>query len=358
MPFVNPPLLGSSIFLYRSEDDAEKGANWGGSGLLVGVESEVNTSRVYLYAVTNDHVATRCPVIRIVNSKSDAFVLSGVDSDWESHPNGDDVAIRALGAVPKGDYFYVRDDLLLSKADLSPEDYPHQVSPGDDCLMVGRYINSEHRQFDRPVLRFGNLAMLPEFVYQDLRSFDQESFLVEMRSHAGFSGSPVYVYYEEPGWRSVWIPDKPEPDVTGLAPEQAARVVAQAQNKHRQAVIDATLARNTSGMMGKTWLLGVDWGHLPVWDDVFDGNAKVGRMRVSTGMAAVVPAWKITELLNTKGARMTRDKTERHLAKQPEGAAALDVNEDDEFARFEDLTQKLVQVPKRELVEKRKEQAD
>jgi len=54
--------------------------------------------------------------------------------------------------------------------------------------MVGRYINQELRQFDRPVARFGNLAMLPEPIHQRERSFEQESFLVDMRSQAGFSG--------------------------------------------------------------------------------------------------------------------------------------------------------------------------
>jgi hypothetical protein len=102
--------------------------------------------------------------------------------------------------------------------------------------------------------------------------------------------------------------------------------------------------------MGKTWLLGIEWGHLPVWDDVFDGNRKIGRMQVSTGMAAVVPAWKLRNLLDKKEVEMARDKTEKKLA-------VLDTAGTDEFAEFEDLTRKLVQVPKREFDKKQKEES-
>jgi hypothetical protein len=288
VPFVMPGLLDSSIFLYGTERDANEGANWGGSGVLVGVPSQANPSRTHLYAVSNDHVIHACPVIRLVRVDGDPYVLPGTDADWHSHPNGDDIAVRSIGLVAGGEFSYVGDELLLSRADLSPKDRPHQVSPGDDCLMVGRYINQEFRQFDRPVVRFGNLAMLPERVYQVERSFEQESFLVDMRSHSGFSGSPVFVYYEEPGWRALPpLPDVPE---TNDPVEDA--------NARSKATAQRTDGYNLSGIIGKIWMLGIDWGHLPVWDDVFDGNEKIGRMRVSTGMAAVVPAWKLRDLLN------------------------------------------------------------
>jgi hypothetical protein len=313
---------------------------------LVGIPSKANPSRTHHYAVSNDHVIQSCPVIRFVDVHGKSYVLDGTADDWDSHPDGDDIAICSLGANAGGQVWCVGNDLLLSEADLNPEDRPYQVHPGDDCLMVGRFINHELRQFDRPVLRFGNLAALPEHVHQHERSFEQESFLVDMRSHAGFSGSPVFVYYEEPGWRRLpplaEVPKTDDP-------------VKDAQN-HVKALEQRTAGRDVSGVMSKTWLLGIDWGHLPVWDDVYDDDKlKIGRMRVSTGMAGVVPAWKLADLLNSKGASMARDKAEERLAKKDEGAAELDASKRDEFTEFEDLTRKLVQVPKREIDEKRKE---
>ena len=153
---------------------------------------------------------------------------------------------------------------------------------------------------------------------------------------------------------------RPEP-VPPPAPGQGASLEAleahiEALRVYGDAYRERVADRDLSGIMGRVWLLGIDWGHLPIWDDVFDGNRKIGRMRVSTGMAGVVPAWKLSDLLHKEEAvTMARDKTEKELAKREEGAASLDAQTEDEFAQFEDLTRKLVQVPKRELDEKRKE---
>ena len=86
MPFVFQGLLGTSIFLDGSERDATEGANWGGSGFLVGIPSHVNPSRTHLYAVTNDHVIHACPVIRLVGTDRTPYVLTGSDADWLPHP--------------------------------------------------------------------------------------------------------------------------------------------------------------------------------------------------------------------------------------------------------------------------------
>jgi hypothetical protein len=71
-------------------------------------------------------------------------------------------------------------------------------------------------------------------------------------------------------------------------------------------------------------------------------------------MAAVVPAWKIAELLTTvEGIVKPREQAEKDLAEQAQpnpNAAVLDSNlppaEASEFERFEDLTRQLVNTPK------------
>lgn len=340
MPFIPPGLLGTSIFLYGSERDATDGANWGGSGFLIGVSSRVNPShepfaRTHLYAVSNDHVIHRCPVIRLVKANGDPYVLPGTDADWQSHPAGDDIAIRSLGTVPGGQFWCFGAEIILSQTVIDQEG----IGPGDDCLMIGRYINPELRQFDRPAVRFGNLSMMPELINQPLRAFEQESFLVDMRSQPGFSGSPVVVYFEESGWRNLSpLPDEVEDDPVAKG----------------RAFEDRVTGRPLSGVVSTMWLLGIDWGHLPIFGDVFDGTKKVGRMSVSTGMAAVVPAWKLSDLLHEKGIIEARDKAEKELAELPEATAVPDASDVDGFAQFEDLTRNLIQVPKRELDGKRK----
>jgi hypothetical protein len=196
--------------------------------------------------------------------------------------------------------------------------------------MVGRYVNHEMRVFDRAVVRFGNVAMLPEVVWQEDRGYNQESFLVDMRSISGFSGSQVIVYYATTG--SVPIPDS-NVTLPGLDGER--------------------------DIIGNAWLLGVDWGHLPVGVDLKDkGKNVIGRMAVNSGMAGVVPAWKLGEILDQPKIRAAREKAEAEIlaARESSMGGVLDVLDEpsppEEFAAFEDLTDRLLRVPKKELDEK------
>jgi hypothetical protein len=210
-------------------------------------------------------------------------IFDGRDSDWIEHPDGDDVAIRPLGALPEREYLYLEPPGLLTEAELQG----FGVGPGDDCVMVGRYINHKGEQLDRPVARFGNLAMMPAPAWQPERSFDQLSFLVDMRSHAGFSGSPVFVYYQSIGPRGSYEPGDAPPGYDLLEQEW-------------------------SGVIAKMWLLGIDWGHLPVWDEVVDEHKqKIGRVCTNSGIAGVVPAWKLARLLEDQ--RRAREESEREL---------------------------------------------
>lgn len=46
------------------------------------------------------------------------------------------------------------------------------LGPGDDCLMVGRYITLDLEQRKQPVVRVGNLSSWqPEPIFQPLRAF-------------------------------------------------------------------------------------------------------------------------------------------------------------------------------------------
>jgi hypothetical protein len=104
-------------------------------------------------------------------------------------------------------------------------------------------------------------------------------------------------------------------------------------------------------------LMGLVSGH---WDirsnaktEGFDGKVT---MKLNSGMAIVTPAAAIQEL-------MMRDDVVEDRKERVEGARIVDareramtpdsVSEDDgEFARFEDLTRKLVQTPKSEVRER------
>jgi len=92
---------------------------------------------------------------------------------------------------------------------------------------------------------------------------------------------------------------------------------------------------------------------------VYDAqDKKIGRMRINVGMAGVIPAWKITELLHDPRVVPERDAAEAELAKAGDAGADLDTLADttpEEFDRFEALTDRLLRVPKKELDEKLRE---
>ena len=60
--------------------------------------------------------------------------------------------------------------------------------------MVGRFVSHEGKQQNSPAVRFGNIAMMQKEKIIDERGVAQESFLVEIRSLPGYSGSAVLIY--------------------------------------------------------------------------------------------------------------------------------------------------------------------
>lgn len=255
--------------------------------------------------------------------KEGARYVDGAGS-WRSHPDGDDLAVLYLGRLPSRAFDSITSRRLLLESGLTR----HVLGPGDDCFMVGRFTRPDGEQLDRPVVRFGNLAMTPHPIRQAERGFDQLSFLVDMRSVSGFSGSAVIAYYGGLFLTAVvgegaW-PRRRHPSIT---------------ERH---------------ILGDWWLLGVDWGHLPVTLDLKrEDGSKAGRAKVESGMAAVVPAWKVSEVLDSEDAVKERQEAEDQAeAERAEDDAVMDSAQPDSLDKTSDLLGKLMAVPKDEAREK------
>jgi hypothetical protein len=207
---------------------------------------------------------------------------------WVRHPAGDDLAVCQILFDPKiYKFHYVNRGSFLDKETISQ----FNIGPGDDAFVVGRFINHEGKQRNNPTVRFGCVAQMPlEPIRQDT-GFDQESFLVEIRSIGGYSGSPVFTHI--PRYNSG-----------------AYRI-------------------NTNWEYGP-WLLGVDWGHIHNWEPVRDAAGRPvdpsgppwrTQVRMNTGMMAVVPAWKLAELLDdgpvAENRRIEADKVVERIEKNP-----------------------------------------
>jgi hypothetical protein len=284
---INDELLDCAIFLYESERDAAGGVNFGGSGFLVTVPYQSGNGR-HIYAVTNRHLIEgdlskpeeeriTYPVIRLNTKEGDAKTIPKTQSEWIFHPERDDLAItlvhlnedkykfRGLFASPVN--FVDEKRLKLS-----------ELGAGDETFMIGRFIGRDERQHNLPVVRFGHMASAQiESIDQGAErdNFRQESFLVETHSISGFSGSPVF----------VGVPYT----------RMYHRGSVDHQNELRKIV-----AREA--IKPREWLLGINWGHLDEqWKD----------SGVFPGMAGVVPAWKLLELLNGHEVKAMRADEEK-----------------------------------------------
>lgn len=280
VPRINDRLLDSVVYVYSSVRDAEEGVKVGGSGFLVCIPSEgYENPPTTFYIVTNSHVVKKAgstPAIRLNTKDGSIDALETSEDDWVHHQDGDDLAICQIDVGWDAFKFScMPPDVLLSQEKIQE----HAIGPGDDVFMVGRFVDHAGHQRNTPSARFGNISMMPgEPVYNVDRKMPQVSFLVEMFSLGGFSGSPVFVHIPLFATR----PGQDMPTQSSYGP----------------------------------WLLGVSWGHFRayekvVWKDdkaqAVDENWVVSS---NSGQMGVVPAWKLQELLNQEEVVMARKHAE------------------------------------------------
>jgi hypothetical protein len=260
--------LDSVIYLYTSVDAANKGVKSGGCGFIVGVKSESDPSFRHLYAVTNAHVVeSGATVIRFNTTDGDTDTLGLDKGDWRIHPDGDDIAVAPID-VPRDVYRMNVIDREMCRA-------VHTINglgPGDEVFMLGRFIAHDGLQTNKPVARFGNIAMSISDV-KSQRGSVVPAWLVESRSLAGMSGSPVF-----------WFIPK------------------QQEWPRKVPVSDPVFASFFRGPM----LLGIDFGHPPHYDPVVDKTKRAERhpegwrVQSNSGFMTVAPIERLTAMLDSE----------------------------------------------------------
>lgn len=302
VPRIPSHYIDAVIYMYRSRDDAARGAP-GGSGFLVRVKSEKYQSVDHLYAVTARHVTReKACVVRAkkksLTAEDDTAIIEIPEQDWHHHPHGDDVSLAEIKAP---ELVYALS--FIDRSTFLPETRQDLVGPGDEVFWVGRFLGHDGKERHLPSVRFGNVSMLPSVPVKTEHGIGQESYIVEARSLSGYSGSPVYVYYPEVvsprlGFAAMVDSGPRRPPPPRLAALGQARPL----------------------------LLGLDWGHLHDHARVLDKHknptAVEMYVRFNTGMMTVLPAWKILELLDSE--ELFEERRQEGLRRTRESPATLD----------------------------------
>lgn len=323
MPRIHDTYTHCAVYIYRSLADARNGEQYGGSGFACHVRLAANPEYGDAYVVTNWHVIERAktPVIRLNRRDGTVEYIETELEDWFQHPNGDDIAVLPV-------------DVEFEKLQTWTIDLQNFVTPqivhdedigiGDDTVMIGRFVNHEGKQKNSPAVRFGNIAMMNQEKILTEWGTEQEAFLVEVRSLPGYSGSAVLLY--SPCAMN---------DMSVRRGGKTHKEHNDEREKERQEkgwVIPA-LPEHAFKPKGP-FLLGIDFCHIhrktAVRDLIGEKIEEGWFVRENTGMAGVIPAWKIAEALNAEELVALRAKSDREITERNKqsGASCDSVEED------------------------------
>ena len=281
---ISDQFLDCSLYIYESMQTAESGTPSGGSGFLVGVPLLANPAEFQLYVVTNRHVIEklRNPVLRLNAVTGGARCLETNALRWVSN-NEDDLAVLPLDIAEENYKLacvpvnaFITEDKVIGLG----------IDPGDEAFMVGRFISHEGMQKNTPTVRFGSIAMMAHEPMKNAFGKLQETFLVECRSISGYSGSPVFIFI---------TPTLPRPP----------HWFTPAMPVYRQDVHGP-------------WLLGIDWCHIENYESVLKEDRETPCIpkqwvKSNTGMAGIIPAWRLQILLNMEGLAAQRKQRDDRI---------------------------------------------
>jgi hypothetical protein len=301
MSRIEDELLESVFYLYPSRVDAENGAPKGGTGFFVNIPSNV-LGRPHVYAVTNKHNIGACrdeAVLRTSSAKGQVQFFETEPHEWHICPNHD-LAVFPMHPDESAIVRCVAIGLFVDH-DFVEE---YDVGPGDDIFMLGRFVLHDGKKRNLPSARFGNLSMMPASIPHPHYGA-QDSFAVEMRSISGYSGSPVFIFWDH---------------------------FSGSRGGKKRLMTQSCLA-----------LVGVDWGHiehkLPVM--LAPGRKHPDGLYVCShsSMSGVVPAWHLAEFLDMprfKEQRAADEQAALDRATEEPASVALDAAHDEDEWRDPD----------------------
>ncbi len=311
-------------FVYSKEPDERLAPR--GTAFFVSVARGGGHGGTFVYLVTARHVLTRIDQdrpdgtfrLRLNSVQGGVLWVETNVEQWHTHPDVtlvDDAAVMPW-APPAEQVDYRTYPLESVATEQVIRD--QAIGTGDEVFLPGLFVS--HTGIDRniPIVRIGNIAAMPDEPVET-RIGALDAYLVEARSIGGLSGSPVFV----------------------------------------NAGASRQIGGNTVFAGGPMfYLLGLMHGHYTV-DVGKVGAAKTDDLSdeaINMGIAVVLPVTRVLDVINSE--ELTKMRREADEAEVTASLPTLDSAEtppESEYERFEDLTHKLVNVPKKEIDEKRKD---
>jgi len=210
--YISDELRNNVAFVGLS---GEGGPDWRGTAFLVGTP-HANPGLAYHYVVTAKHViveisarsADRKILLRVNYTDGSGHIYETKVTDWVFHPDDPSVDV-AVAPVSLGPLIDLRSfSLTLIRGQQTPD----WVRPGTDVFYPGLFYLRSGSQRNLPVLRVGAISALPdEPIFLKQFGAAVEAYLIESRSIGGLSGSPVFAYREtftgrySLDWEIFWI---------------------------------------------------------------------------------------------------------------------------------------------------------
>lgn len=254
---------------------------------------------LFRYLITAKHVINDEPEISVrLNTHNGKMQTVLLPNDWESPSNpAIDVALMPYNPPQEVfDYFPLDVGMFVFKGHV--ESY---LSVGDETLVTGMFSRRQGVKRNIPILRSGIVAALLEepFVHfsddgSDVNYYD--AYLVETRSIGGLSGSPVFV-----------VKHQNPPALSAKLASQNPRVIADYLSKYRH-------PRFT------TYLLGMIRSHWDLYrDDEGDRTDDEEIDAFNTGIAKVIPAWDIFDVIKKSEKFMKQREKEKASRERDDG---------------------------------------
>lgn len=290
MPRLHPQLQDCVFFLYGRNPST--GAIDGplGSGFFVSRSPAAKPGLNHLYAVTNWHVAVRlgASIVRLNQKDGTTRFLDYEPSDWTFNADEDLAIIDVHDDLrPNDGISHINERQFLAGGVWSRSG----LTIGDDAFMIGLFAGHHGGDWNVPCARFGNVAMLSSLhaKVKMTNGSEQPCHLVDCHSRGGFSGSPVFVYRTSGSdltnlsGKDVWGRDKPTNVLFALLGIHCGQFWEEIEFQ-------------------KSDQIAVEHSRRPITEG--------DKLSVPSSMTTVMPAWRISNLLDSEPLEILRMKRE------------------------------------------------